>query len=75
MALKVPCPNCGWRSSIEFAWGGELRPVAAPDVDSEFARVFLRENVAGPQDERWFHLLGCRRWITVSRDTTTNEVR
>ena len=75
MALKVPCPNCGWRPSTEFAWGGELRPVDAPDEEADFTRVFLPENTAGPQDERWFHLLGCRRWITVTRDTTTNEVR
>ena len=33
------------------------------------------EDAAGPQEERWFHLLGCRRWITITRDTTTNEVR
>jgi sarcosine oxidase delta subunit len=41
VALKVPCPNCGWRPATEFAWGGELRPVDAPDAESEFARVFL----------------------------------
>ena len=75
MALKVPCPHCGWRPATEFAWGGELRPVDASDAESDFERVFLPENVAGAQDERWFHLLGCRRWITITRDTATNEVR
>ena len=74
MALKVPCPTCGWRPATEFAWGGELRPVEAPDVESDFERVFLPANAAGAQVERWFHLLGCRRWITVTRDTATNEV-
>ena len=47
MALKVPCPNCGWRPSTEFAWGGELRPVDSPDAESDFERVFLPENAAG----------------------------
>jgi heterotetrameric sarcosine oxidase delta subunit len=75
VALKVPCPNCGWRHSTEFAWGGELRAAEAPDVESDFERVFLPENVAGAHAERWFHLLGCRRWVTITRDTATNEVR
>jgi heterotetrameric sarcosine oxidase delta subunit len=75
VALKVPCPNCGWRHSTEFAWGGELRAVEAPDVESDFERVFLPENVVGAHAERWFHLLGCRRWVTITRDTATNEVR
>ena len=44
-------------------------------MESDFERVFLPDNAAGAQAERWFHLLGCRRWITVTRDTTTNEVR
>ena len=74
MAVQIPCPTCGWRSSTEFRWGGELRPLDAPDPESDFERVFLPANVAGPQEERWFHLLGCRRWVTIRRDTTTNEV-
>lgn len=75
MALTIPCPTCGWRPSTEFTWGGELRPLASPDPESDFERVFLPANTEGLQDERWFHLLGCRRWITVTRDTTSNEVR
>jgi heterotetrameric sarcosine oxidase delta subunit len=74
MAVQIPCPTCGWRSSTEFLWGGELRPLDAPDPESDFERVFLPANVAGSQEERWFHLLGCRRWVTIRRDTTTNEV-
>lgn len=74
MALELPCPNCGWRSSAEFRWGGELRALEAEDAARDFVRVFLPANVAGPQEERWFHLLGCRRWITIRRDTMTNEV-
>ena len=74
MAVGIPCPTCGRRSSNEFLWGGELRPLEAPDRESDFERVFLPANVAGAQEERWFHLLGCRRWVTIRRDTTTNEV-
>ena len=36
------------------------------------AAVF--RDAAGKQTERWFHFAGCRRWLTVERDTVTNEV-
>jgi heterotetrameric sarcosine oxidase delta subunit len=73
MSLLVPCPTCGDRPFTEFAFGGELRAVSSPDATSDFARVYLRENAAGVQEERWFHLLGCRRWLTVRRDTAANR--
>lgn len=74
MSLLVPCPHCGERPYSEFSFGGELRPIEAPDADAEFARVYLRENAAGVQEERWFHLLGCRRWLTLHRDTVANRI-
>jgi len=36
--------------------------------------VYLRENAPGPQEERWFHLFGCRRWLTLVRDTVDNAI-
>ena len=74
MSLLVPCPTCGERSYTEFTFGGELRPLDAPDPEAEFERVYLRGNVAGVQTERWFHALGCRRWTTVRRDTVANRI-
>ena len=74
MAIEIPCAHCGPRPYTEFGFGGEVRALDAPDVESDFARVFLSENLAGPQEERWFHALGCRTWTTVTRDTRTNEV-
>lgn len=79
MTLKVTCPNCGPRYTTEFWFGGELIPHAAPRtatddaLAADFARVWLKTNVAGVQSERWFHHAGCRRWLTVERDTRTNE--
>ena len=73
MSLLVPCPTCGDRPSTEFAFGGELRDVSAPDEATDFARVYLRENTAGVQAERWFHQLGCHRWVAVRRDTSANR--
>jgi sarcosine oxidase subunit delta len=74
VTILVPCPTCGWRSSAEFLWGGELRPLEADDPEEDFARVFLPANEAGEQLERWYHLFGCRRWTTVGRDTTTDRI-
>ena len=74
MGIKVPCPNCGPRDHTEFTFGGELRPMDASDPDEDFRRVYLRENAPGEQEERWFHLFGCRRWLTLRRDTVTNAM-
>ncbi len=74
MTLKIPCGFCGPRPTTEFSFGGEVRPIDATDPESDFARVFHPENLAGPQEERWFHALGCRTWTTLTRDTRTNEV-
>jgi heterotetrameric sarcosine oxidase delta subunit len=71
VGLRIPCPNCGSRPYTEFWFGGE---VPGADDDDDHARLWLRANVAGLQTERWFHYAGCRRWLTVDRDTRTNEV-
>ena len=72
--LKIPCSFCGPREHTEFTFGGEVLPPAASDPHEDFLRVYLRENATGPQRERWFHLMGCRRWTTITRDTTTNRI-
>ncbi len=70
----IPCPNCGLRPHTEFTFGGELRELEARDPEEDFRRVFLPKNSAGIQTERWFHAYGCRRWLTLRRDTVTNRV-
>jgi heterotetrameric sarcosine oxidase delta subunit len=75
VGLKIPCPNCGLRPYTEYMFGGELRSLdAAGDREADFRRVYLRENAPGPQRERWFHAYGCRRWLTLRRDTVTNRI-
>jgi heterotetrameric sarcosine oxidase delta subunit len=76
VALRLKCPHCGIRSFTEFWFGGELRAPPRPDLpaDADYRRLWLPENAAGKQTERWFHFAGCRRWLTVERDTVTNEV-
>ncbi len=72
--MKVPCPFCGPRLYTEFTFGGELRDTESPDSDADFERVYLRENAPTIQTERWFHTYGCRRWLTLRRDTVTNHI-
>jgi len=72
--MQVPCDHCGPRPFTEFSFGGEWREMHAPGAESDFARVYLPENPEGPQRERWFHVMGCRAWTTVTRDTRTNEI-
>ena len=62
MAFLIPCPNCGPREVHEFRYGGEVLPAPAGG------------NLPGPQRERWYHRLGCRRWLLAERDVRTNEV-
>jgi heterotetrameric sarcosine oxidase delta subunit len=74
--LRLFCPNCGERGVVEFRYGeiptvpeGVTDP-AARDLD----RAFMRTNTEGIVTERWFHEAGCRRWMTVRRDTRTDQV-
>ena len=76
MGFTIPCPRCGERPYTEFAFGGEIRPLEDPAAsdDEDFTRIWMRENPAGTQTERWFHATGCRRWLTLRRDVATNEL-
>jgi len=77
--LLLTCPHCGPRNSDEFTYQGELtvRPVVDADVDAATWRRYLyfKRNVSGWQQERWFHVSGCRRFLLVERHTLTNEIR
>jgi heterotetrameric sarcosine oxidase delta subunit len=74
--FHIECPNCGPRPCSEFSYNGEVRPLADPGASeqAEIARLWLRRNVDGPQRERWFHAAGCRRFVTITRDTRDNRI-
>lgn len=75
--LWFACPRCGRRPLEEFTFGGERRPVsdAITDPDErDFDEVWIFDNPDGETTERWFHTAGCRRWLTVRRDTSTDTV-
>ncbi|MGD9705537.1 MAG: sarcosine oxidase subunit delta [Acidimicrobiia bacterium] len=75
--LWIPCPICGRRPVEEFSFGGELPTV--PDRitdadDRDVDLVWMFDNVRGISTERWFHHAGCRRWLTLRRDTATDTI-
>lgn len=69
--LRITCPHCGVRSLIEWVYGEILdTPEGLTDVSLD--RAFNHTNSPGIVTEAWFHAYGCRRWVTVRRDTTTD---
>jgi len=76
MSFVLTCPNCGPREVTDFAYGGEVtpRPSARPSFRELNVYNYFRANVAGVQEEWWFHRSGCRAWFVVQRDTRTNRV-
>ncbi|MEZ4868885.1 MAG: sarcosine oxidase subunit delta [Caldilineaceae bacterium] len=76
MSIQLPCPHCGPRPLEEFIYGEvPVVPDTITDPDArDLDRAFMRTNSEGPTTERWFHTYGCRRWLTLQRDTRTNDI-
>ena len=77
--LLIPCPWCGPRAQIEFAYGGDAtvqRPADPQGASDEAWQdyIYLRNNPRGPHEELWQHSAGCRRWFRLTRDTATHAV-
>jgi heterotetrameric sarcosine oxidase delta subunit len=36
--------------------------------------LFFRSNPVGAYTERWVHVHGCRRYVTLTRDTLTHQI-
>ena len=77
--MRIECPWCGSRPLHEYAYGGDAstkRPDAEQDADLSawMDHVYLRDNPAGLHKEYWHHVLGCRSWLVVTRDTTTHLI-
>lgn len=76
MSIFIECPFCGARPVEEFLYSevpdvpDRIKGVNERDID----RAFMVNNVEGVQKERWFHTYGCRRYVTIMRDTRTDEI-
>jgi heterotetrameric sarcosine oxidase delta subunit len=76
--FRIPCPHCGLRDATEFRHHGErrVRPDSHAVTPAEWrAYLYEQRNVAGWTNEIWYHRAGCRRFISVERNTLTNEIR
>lgn len=76
--LRIPCPSRGPRDHDEFRYGGDAsiaRPAPDdPDPEAWHAYVYRRQNPKGAHKEYWQHVLGCRQWLVVERDTVSHRI-
>lgn len=76
--MRLNCPFCGTRSVNEFVSLGSAAP-KRPSLSDPAAQwvdyVYLRDNPAGEHDEWFYHAMGCRAWLVVTRNTVTHEIR
>lgn len=76
--IRINCPNCGSRNSLEFRYGGEYNP--RPSEPKEVPEavwteyMYMRNNRWGVQKEWWYHRAGCGLWFLAERHTHSNEV-
>lgn len=76
--FSIPCPDCGPRNRTEFRYVGErsARPDPQATTPEEWrGYMYDQRNLADWTTETWYHRAGCRRFVTVERQTVTNEVR
>ena len=76
--MLLPCPWCGPRNATEFRFGGAAgtRPDPATTRPEQWRHyLYFHTNPRGWQTESWYHAAGCRRFLTVERNTLTHEVR
>jgi sarcosine oxidase subunit delta len=72
--MRIACPYCGARDSQEFTYRGDASVVRPASEEGMFDYVYLRDNIAGPIEEHWYHAQGCRNWLVVTRDTRTHDI-
>ncbi|HRY24255.1 MAG: sarcosine oxidase subunit delta [Geminicoccaceae bacterium] len=75
--MRITCPHCGSRGLTEFSQQGDASPLRPDDGAGEAAWVdfvHFRDNPRGEHRELWQHVLGCRTWLVVTRDTATHAI-
>jgi heterotetrameric sarcosine oxidase delta subunit len=74
----IPCPFCGPRPEDEFNYRGDAtikRPAPDAGVEAFYDYVYTRANPRGWHVEWWHHVVGCRQFLQVERNTMTHEIR
>lgn len=76
--LLLTCPHCGPRSEHEFFCAGQAQDRPDPSQmldDAAWAEyLYCRDNPDAAVRERWWHVHGCRAWLTVTRHPHTQAV-
>jgi sarcosine oxidase subunit delta len=78
--MIIDHPFLGPRDAQEFTYLGDASLIHRPDWQGENASalfhdyLYLRDNPAGQHRELWFHEVGDRSWLVVTRNTLTHEI-
>ncbi len=76
--LRIPCPSCGERDYTEFRYGGDANkggPRMATATSRHGTTTYFCSTIPKVAHlEYWQHVLGCRQWLVLERDTATNAV-
>jgi methylglutamate dehydrogenase subunit B len=68
---RLTCPFCGTRDLEEFLFHKTLaEPASGP-----YAAVYERVSRTHESLEHWQHVFGCRAWLWVRRDPSSNDVQ
>jgi len=79
--MLITCPHCGPRDATEFHLRRRCERAAAGESGFSDERTMGRIRLQcattprGEHSELWQHSFGCRRWITVRRNTYTHDIR
>lgn len=78
--MLIDHPLLGPRDSQEFTYLGDASLIDRPDWRADDAAdqfhdyLYQRDNPAGLHRELWFHEVGDRSWLVVTRNTVTHEI-
>ena len=78
--MIIEHPLLGPRDSQEFVYLGDASLLDRPNwqagnaVDVFFDYQYIRDNPAGTHRELWYHEMGDRSWLIVTRDTVSHEI-
>ena len=78
--MIIEHPLLGPRDSQEFVYLGDAGLLDRPDwqagnaEDVFFDYQYIRDNPAGTHRELWYHEMGDRSWLIVTRDTVSHEI-
>ena len=78
--MIIEHPLLGPRDTQEFVYLGDASLLDRPDwqagnaEDVFFDYQYIRDNPAGTHRELWYHEMGDRSWLIVTRDTVSHEI-